>query len=143
MKLKGISPMIAVILLIAFTVAIGGILSVWLTGLQQQQTTVTGEYAEKVAKCAGVSLNIKNITPILNNQITFQVSHESGTYELTNVQVVVVYTDGGSTTQNCNPTTLYSGSICVATINTEGKTILKARATGLCLGEIPKIKEWQ
>ena len=81
MQLKAISPMIAVILLIAFTVAIGGILSVWLTSVTQTQTSTAGSYAEKVAKCAGVSLNIENITPITSNQITFQVSHESGTYD--------------------------------------------------------------
>jgi len=141
MKLKAISPMIAVILLIAFTVAIGGILSVWLTSVTQTQTSTSGSYAEKVAKCAGVSLAIENITPINNNQITFKVSHESGTLPLTNVKIVIVYTDGTDTTIDCTDT-LNPGSICVKTAS-NANNIKKARAIGMCLGEISKTAEWE
>ena len=137
--MKGISPMIAVILLIAFTVAIGGILSVWLTGLQQQQTTATGEYAEKVAKCASVSLAIENISSSV-----FQVSYESGTYKLENVTVTVVFKNGTASTINCSSTTLSPGEICTASIapNTT-EQIWSARASGLCLSEVSKVAEWQ
>ena len=138
LKLKAISPMIAVILLIAFTVAIGGILSVWLTGLQQQQTTTTGEYAEKVSKCAGVSLAIENISDTL-----FQVSYESGTYKLENVTVTVVFKNGTASQINCTPSTLSPGGICTVSIapNTT-EQIWSARASGLCLGEVSKVAEW-
>ncbi|MEM5854631.1 MAG: archaellin/type IV pilin N-terminal domain-containing protein, partial [Candidatus Aenigmatarchaeota archaeon] len=42
MKSKAISPMIATILLVAFTVAVGGIISVWLTGFTRTQTASAG-----------------------------------------------------------------------------------------------------
>jgi len=139
--MKGISPMIAVILLIAFTVAIGGILSVWLTSVTSTKTSTAGSYAEKVAKCAGVSLAIENITPINNNQITFRVSHESGTIPLTNVKIVVVYNDGTSTTLDCTDR-LNPGNICVNT-SSNANNIKKARAIGMCLDEISKTAEWE
>ena len=139
--MKAISPMIAVILLIAFTVAIGGILSVWLTGLQQQQTTATGEYAEKVAKCAGVSLAIENISDTL-----FQVSYESGTYDLTDVNVTVVFTNTTTRTFEC-ASTLSPGGICVVDITDQGdsvtmENVTAARAVGFCLQEVAKVAEW-
>jgi len=139
--MKGISPMIAVILLIAFTVAIGGILSVWLTSVTQTQTSTAGSYAEKVSKCAGVFLAIKNITPINGNQITFQVSHESGNLPLKNVKIVVVYQDGSTNTLECD-SELTPGEICVNT-STNANNIKKARAIGMCLDEISKTAEWE
>ena len=141
MKLKAISPMIAVILLIAFTVAIGGILSVWLTSVTQTQTSTAGSYATKVSKCAGVSLAIKNVTPIINNQITFQVSHESGTIPLTNVKIVIVYTNGSTATFECT-SQLNPGDICV-NASSSANDIKKARAIGMCLDEISKTAEWE
>ena len=139
LRLKAISPMIAVILLIAFTVAIGGILSVWLTGLQQQQTTATGEYAEKVAKCASVSLSLTNITKDL-----FQVSYESGTYNLTEVKIVFVNNTGGTKSVMCPQSTLSPGDICVIDASKYiNGTITSARAIGICLGEVAKVAEWQ
>jgi len=54
MKMKGISPMVATVLLLAFTVAVGGIISVWMTGLTRTQTAgVT-----TAAQCASTRLDI-------------------------------------------------------------------------------------
>ncbi len=58
---KGISPMIAIVLLIAFTVAVGGILSLWLTTLTSTQTTTTGSAAEKQILCARSVLTIDEV----------------------------------------------------------------------------------
>jgi flagellin-like protein len=50
--MKGISPMIAVVLLIAFTVAVGGIISVWLTGFTRTTTGGTESRAEALSRCS-------------------------------------------------------------------------------------------
>ena len=60
-KSKGISPMIATVLLIAFTVAVGGILSMWLTSMTSTQTTTTGSAAEKQILCARSVLTIDEV----------------------------------------------------------------------------------
>jgi len=54
MKMKGISPMVATVLLLAFTIAVGGIISVWLTGMTRTQTAgVTTS-----AQCASTRLDV-------------------------------------------------------------------------------------
>lgn len=52
MKSKAISPIIATVLLIAFTVAVGGILSLWLTSF----TTTTNQ-----TKCAGTYIDVISV----------------------------------------------------------------------------------
>jgi len=59
---KGISAMIATVLLIAFTVAVGGILSIWLTSLTNTQTESTGTAAERQVLCARSVLGISEVT---------------------------------------------------------------------------------
>ncbi len=56
MSMKGISPMIATVLLIAFTVAVGGIVSLFLTGLTTTQTGITEATAENKTRCTQVLL---------------------------------------------------------------------------------------
>ena len=133
--------MIAVILLIAFTVAIGGILSVWLTGLQQQQTTVTGEYAEKVAKCANSVLTVSNITNTL-----IQVSYDAGTYPLQPVSLTVVFDDANYTATEC-ASSLSPGNVCIKKVDDlrSGMTmdnVKSIRAIGMCLGEVAITASW-
>ncbi len=60
MKAKAVSPMIAVVLLIAFTVAVGGILSLWLSGLSGTTTATAGSATEKSVLCAS-SLQITDV----------------------------------------------------------------------------------
>ena len=49
--MKGLSPMIAVVLLVAFTVGIGGILSLWLTGLTTSQTQTVSNSSNAAIQC--------------------------------------------------------------------------------------------
>jgi flagellin-like protein len=84
---KGISPMIATVLLIAFTVAVGGIISMWLTTMASTQTTATGTAAEKQVLCARSVLSIDEVTSHLNTTAggdTFNVTvtYMSGSEDL-------------------------------------------------------------
>ena len=83
MSSKGISAMIATVMLIAFTVAVGGILSLWLTTLTSTQTTTVGSSAEKQILC---SRSVLTITEVTSN---FQTSPSNDTFNVT-----VVYTYG-------------------------------------------------
>ena len=62
MKSKAISPMVAVVLLIAFTVAIGGILSLWLTGFTETTTQSVGTASKNQTKCAGTYVDIISVS---------------------------------------------------------------------------------
>ena len=79
---KAISPMISVVLLIAFTIAVAGILSLWLTTLASTQTTTTGTAAEKQILCSRSVLELREVT---HNVV--------GTDNLVNITVVYSYGD--------------------------------------------------
>jgi len=61
MKSKAISPMIAVVLLIAFTVAVGGIMSLWLTGFTTTTTSSVETASINQTKCAGTYINVISV----------------------------------------------------------------------------------
>lgn len=58
MNSKAVSPMIATILLVAFTVAVGGIISIWLTGFTRTQTATAG------AGAACLASNVRIFSPL-------------------------------------------------------------------------------
>jgi flagellin-like protein len=62
MNSKAISPMIATILLIAFTVAVGAIISVWLTGYTRTTGAAVSGVTEDQIKCSGTYPNILMVT---------------------------------------------------------------------------------
>jgi flagellin-like protein len=88
--MKGISPMISVVLLLAFTVAIGGIISVWMSGLATTQTTTVSSTTEKQVKCSASILKIQKVrykssesTALMN----ITVVYDSGTENLYNLTI--------------------------------------------------------
>jgi len=62
MKSKAISPMVAVVLLIAFTVAIGGIISLWLTGFTETTTGSVETASTNQTKCAGTYIDVISVS---------------------------------------------------------------------------------
>ena len=62
MESKAISPMIAVVLLIAFTVAVGGIMSLWLTGYATTMTGSVETATTNQTKCAGTYIDVISVT---------------------------------------------------------------------------------
>ncbi len=62
MASKGISPMIAVVLLVAFTVAVGGIISLWMTNYATETTGSVETASENQTKCAGTYPKILSVS---------------------------------------------------------------------------------
>lgn len=56
--MKGISTMIAAVLLIAFAVAVGGILSIWLPGLIRTSAAGTETQTEATVKCSNAGFEV-------------------------------------------------------------------------------------
>jgi FlaG/FlaF family flagellin (archaellin) len=91
--------MIATILLIAFTVAIGGIISVWMSGLATTQTTTVSSTTEKQIKCAASTLAVKEVKYLAGtNLVNVTVTYQSGTENLYNLTIEV--SGGGATSRN-------------------------------------------
>ncbi len=60
--MKAISPLIATILLIAFTIGVGGLVSIFITGLTTTSTGVTSNQSEALTKCAGAWMSVYSVT---------------------------------------------------------------------------------
>ena len=84
--MKGISPLIATVLLIGFTIAIGGIISVWISGTTRTQTEEIGKQANIQSQCVGSSLAVKEVRQS-GAQVNVTYVLETGTETLTNITV--------------------------------------------------------
>ena len=97
--MKAISPMIAIVLLIAFTVGVGGLVSIFVTGLTTTSTGITSNQSEALTRCAGAWINVYSVT----NASVFYSNPNSQTL----TGVVIVYTNGNS--QSATDATLSPG----------------------------------
>lgn len=94
--MKGISPLIAVILIVAVTVGVGGLLSVWFSSLTSTQTETVSSSTDKAAKCAASALIVEEVRyKTGHNLVNVTVFYKTGTEPLRNLSVSV--TGGGRT----------------------------------------------
>ena len=59
--MKGISPMIATVLLIAFTIGVGGLVTIFFTGLTKTQTGIVSQNSQNFTQCSFGLLEIKKV----------------------------------------------------------------------------------
>jgi len=88
--------MIATVLLIAFTVAVGGILSMWLSGLASTQTETTGAAANAQVLCGRTALRVKGVTYSYSGGVSYSnvtVSYDYGTEGLYNFSITFIDTN--------------------------------------------------
>lgn len=84
--------MVAVVLLIAFTVGIGGLVSIFVTGLTTTSTGVTQNQSLGLSRCASGWINVNRVT----NSTVFYQNPTSQTI----TGLVIIMSDGS---QNVNP----------------------------------------
>ena len=87
--MKGISPFIAVILLIAFTVGVGGIVSVWLSSTTRTTAETIGNQSTTAINCNAGGVNLKNLK-YANGNISGKVEN-TGTTSLNSVQIQTIF----------------------------------------------------
>lgn len=100
--MKGISPLIASVLLIAFTIAVAGILSGWFTSFTKTATeTVGGEATERLACSYGgiAILNLKYGTTTYN--ISGNIEN-TGDIDLGDIDIQIIYTNGSDLKHDTN-----------------------------------------
>lgn len=139
--MKAISPMIAVVLLIAFTVAIGGLVSVWFSNLTSSQTATVQSSAESLANCAASTLTVSEVrwgTTGTSRLVNVTV-HSGGEENLKNVSITVVGLGGAisspkffnATGDDMTPGQFYATSMNV-TSNVSGLPPELVSVTGVC-----------
>lgn len=87
--MKGISPLIATVLLIAFTIAVGGLISIWLTGFTQTQTQAVGTQATNQITCSNGGISLSSMS-YCNSYLVSQITN-TGTITLGNLSLTIVY----------------------------------------------------
>jgi flagellin-like protein len=87
--MKGISPIIAVVLLIAFTIVVGSIFLLWSRGFVQSPLVETGEKAEKELECAYGFLELSKLK-YCNGTLEGSILNR-GTIKLKNITIQVIY----------------------------------------------------
>lgn len=91
---KGISPLIAAVLLIAFTMAIAGIMATWATTFSRERLTGASEEAE----CIG-TLDLSGLA-FNNGTISVKIKNLSNRINLTSIRATIEYSDPGKNRAN-------------------------------------------
>lgn len=89
---KGISPLIASVLLIAFTMAIAGIMATWATNFSREKLAETNSEADCVA-----ALDISQLEFHADGTVSVKIQNLSKRLNLTGLRAIVEYED---TTKN-------------------------------------------
>lgn len=84
---KGISPLIAAVLLIAFTMAIAGIMATWATSFSRERLVT----AEEAAECVG-AIDISSLS-YSNGTISIKIRNIGELTNLTGLKATVEYSD--------------------------------------------------
>ncbi len=59
--MKGLSPLIAVVLLIAISVLVASLIATWITSLTKEQQTTISNRSEEITGCAGHDIRIEDV----------------------------------------------------------------------------------
>ncbi len=87
---KGVSPLIAAVLLIAFTMAVAAILTAWVTTFTQEQTETVGEQSEQVIECSYATLSVFDATWDNDSEQMQVTVANTGNIDFRNVTVIVL-----------------------------------------------------
>ncbi|MBI4009637.1 MAG: hypothetical protein HY361_00380 [Candidatus Aenigmarchaeota archaeon] len=140
--MKAISPLIAVVLLVGFTVALGGIVITWLSTLASTQTTIVSSGTEKQVKCAASSLAVIEVrypSGAGNGFVNVTVRYESGTEILSNITAEVGAR--GSLQANTSTGTVSPGETRVIQVSPANYPPELVSARGFCQSSVSVIGE--
>ncbi|MCD6092973.1 MAG: hypothetical protein J7J38_03070 [Candidatus Aenigmarchaeota archaeon] len=125
---KGISPLIATVLLIAFTMAIAGIMATWATSFVQTKITETKNQSE--AMCTGVNFRISDARIVDGKG--YVIGENLGTHALKDFVGYVYYNDPSKNHDaNLTPSniTLESGETYTFTFTNQSANPVEIKVT--------------
>ena len=106
---KGISPLVAAVLLIAATMSIAGILAYWAASYVRERTTAMGNETYMLGRCSGANFGIysrqfRNSTPANNvGNLTITLENKA-TYTVYITGVTFIWPDGSVDAKTVNVT---------------------------------------
>lgn len=100
--MKGLSPLVATVLLIAFTVGVGGLISIWLTDFTQTSSKIVSKDSEERIVCSNGAIDLSNLR-YCNNNISGIVKN-NGMITIGNITLQTVFNNGTLVTHALNDT---------------------------------------
>jgi flagellin-like protein len=100
--MKGLSPLVASVLLIAFTVGVGGLISVWISGFTQTQSQIVSKEGEHQILCSNGAIDLSNLK-YCNNNISGIIKN-NGRITIGNITLQTVFLNGSSMSHALNDT---------------------------------------
>lgn len=95
-SLKGVSPLVATVLLIAFVVAVAGIIAAWTTGFAKSQTAVVEQQSTYAITCGYGSINMKSLVFQSSGSRLAGTIENNGQISLGNITLRIVYQNATS-----------------------------------------------
>jgi len=94
--MKGVSPLIATVLLIAFTISIAGIISIWLIGFSRTSSETIGSEAERQLICSYGGISLSNLRYSSSAGRMSGEVENTRTISLGNISIQIMYTNASS-----------------------------------------------
>ena len=86
--------MVATVLLIAFTVGVGGIISVWITGFTQTSSKIVSKEGEGQILCSNGAIDLSNLRYSSSTNNMSGIVKNNGRITLGNITLQVIGTNG-------------------------------------------------
>ena len=109
--MKGISPLVATVIVLAFTIAVAGIVGTFLTSFTTTQTGSVGGTGAGLTSCANSALQIKTAKVYCagTKHLNVTVSYVTGKFSIANLTITV--SSGGVTYRNNSRAELTAGDL--------------------------------
>jgi len=123
-RLKGISPLVATVLLIAFVVAVAGIIATWINGFARTQTQLVSDQSTLSITCSYGDVNMKNLVfQSASTRLAGSVEN-NGQIALGNLTLNIIYQNATSQVIN-----LCTAAVGAASCSVSNLTLTVAQQT--------------
>ncbi|MFB6088509.1 MAG: archaellin/type IV pilin N-terminal domain-containing protein, partial [Candidatus Aenigmatarchaeota archaeon] len=99
MNNKGVSPLIAAVLLVAFTMTVAAILATWSSSFVRTKTKEAEQEQEVTAFCSRLDLNVESAKYNSDSEEITALVWNTGDVNLTNIEVNVYYSSTNLTSK--------------------------------------------
>jgi FlaG/FlaF family flagellin (archaellin) len=127
--MKGVSAFVATILIIAITVVIGGMISLFLTGFTSTQTGTVSQQTSNQTACAGAYISIDSVTttkilysnPTIQTISSINISTNDGTFVNNTVTTLGPGQAGSVSFSKGSNTSVIARGLCLSSITVMGR----------------------
>lgn len=102
--MKGLSPLVATVLLIAFTVGVGGLISVWISGFTQTSSKIVSKEGETQILCSNGAIDLSNLRYCSTTNNISGIIKNNGRITIGNITLQTIFSNGSLISHALNDT---------------------------------------